>query len=150
MLQFWALPLRGDFGWLVIALFAAGAVIKLFYWRDVATAQSDSTAESATGLGGFGRVHLLEGPSESGYLMQEMGFRIARKHAAKLRRLALLCGFLAPSLLVALGQASPGIVSLLAAAVSLPLLGFGLAVERWLFFAEAKHVVTLYYGASRA
>jgi DMSO reductase anchor subunit len=23
-------------------------------------------------------------------------------------------------------------------------------VERWLFFAEAQHVVTLYYGAERA
>jgi len=23
---------------------------------------------------------------------------------------------------------------------------FGMFVERWLFFAEAKHVVTLYYG----
>ncbi len=23
----------------------------------------------------------------------------------------------------------------------------GLVIERWLFFAEAKHTVTLYYGA---
>ena len=27
---------------------------------------------------------------------------------------------------------------------------FGLGLERWLFFAEAKHVVTLYYGARTA
>ncbi len=26
----------------------------------------------------------------------------------------------------------------------------GVLVERWLFFAEAKHVVTLYYGATNA
>ncbi|MBM3559554.1 MAG: dimethyl sulfoxide reductase anchor subunit, partial [Alphaproteobacteria bacterium] len=26
-------------------------------------------------------------------------------------------------------------------------LGSALLVERWLFFAEARHVVTLYYGA---
>jgi DMSO reductase anchor subunit len=26
----------------------------------------------------------------------------------------------------------------------------GLVVERWLFFAEAKHTVTLYYGARAA
>jgi DMSO reductase anchor subunit len=26
----------------------------------------------------------------------------------------------------------------------------GVLVERWLFFAEAKHTVTLYYGASAA
>jgi DMSO reductase anchor subunit len=25
----------------------------------------------------------------------------------------------------------------------------GLVVERWLFFAEAKHTVMLYYGAAR-
>jgi sulfite dehydrogenase (quinone) subunit SoeC len=28
--------------------------------------------------------------------------------------------------------------------------GLGLVVERWLFFAEAKHTVTLYYGADAA
>ena len=26
----------------------------------------------------------------------------------------------------------------------------GLLIERWLFFAEAKHAVTLYYGAQPA
>jgi DMSO reductase anchor subunit len=26
----------------------------------------------------------------------------------------------------------------------------GVLIERWLFFAEAKHTVTLYYGQSRA
>jgi DMSO reductase anchor subunit len=26
----------------------------------------------------------------------------------------------------------------------------GIFVERWLFFAEAQHVVSLYYGAERA
>ena len=26
----------------------------------------------------------------------------------------------------------------------------GLVVERWLFFAEARHTVTLYYGADAA
>ncbi len=151
LVQFWALPLRSDFAWAVMGLFVAAVAAKLFYWRSIAEGQGASSAESATGLGDLGRVHLLEAPhSESNYLMQEMGFKIARKHAAKLRRLTLLAGFLAPFLLTALGQAAPGIPSLLAAIVSVPLLGFGLAVERWLFFAEAKHVVSLYYGESRA
>ena len=35
------------------------------------------------------------------------------------------------------------ISAVLAAVVALP----GLVIERWLFFAEAKHAVTLYYGA---
>jgi DMSO reductase anchor subunit len=37
--------------------------------------------------------------------------------------------------------------SLLAAAVAVVSAGLGLVVERWLFFAEAKHTVMLYYGA---
>jgi DMSO reductase anchor subunit len=44
-----------------------------------------------------------------------------------------------------------------AAAMALPLLFLAVAAnaagtltERWLFFAEARHVVTLYYGAEQA
>ena len=36
--------------------------------------------------------------------------------------------------------------AVLAALIALP----GLLVERWLFFAEANHAVTLYYGAEVA
>jgi DMSO reductase anchor subunit len=75
-----------------------------------------------------------------------MGFSIARKHAAKLRRIALGLGCGLPFLLslvpfVAVGW--PALAATLAAAI----LGtIGVFVQRWLFFAEAKHAVTLYYG----
>ena len=36
---------------------------------------------------------------------------------------------------------------MLAAAGAVLSAALGLVVERWLFFAEAKHTVTLYYGA---
>jgi len=49
-----------------------------------------------------------------------------------------------PLALSALAVALPGAV--LAALIALP----GLVIERWLFFAEAKHAVTLYYGAETA
>jgi sulfite dehydrogenase (quinone) subunit SoeC len=148
--QLWALPPRGAIGWLVIALLVLAVVVKLLYWRDIAAHPGASSAASATGLGDFGRVGLLEAPhSESNYLMQEMGFRVARKHASKLRRLSLLAGFLAPLLLLLAAQLAPGIVSVAAAVLTVPLLAVGLALERWLFFAEAKHVVTLYYGNDR-
>ncbi|MGF1593885.1 MAG: dimethyl sulfoxide reductase anchor subunit family protein [Kiloniellaceae bacterium] len=150
LLQAWGLPLAGSFAWVALLLLAAGAAVKLLYWRDVAAA-GDSSAESATGLGGDGgKVRLLEAPhSESNYLMQEMGFAVARKHSAKLRCIALAAGFAAPFLLIALGQALPGGIAAAALAAAI-LAGLGLAIERWLFFAEAKHVVTLYYGESRA
>ena len=159
LLQLWGLPLARPFGWAVLILAILAGAIKLGYWRSLASQEGASTAESATGLGGLGgglgKVRLLEAPhSESNYLLQEMGFRIARKHAAKLRRIALAAGFLLPFVVVALGlalgQAAGGAVALLAALAAVALVSVGLAVERWLFFAEAKHVVTLYYGESRA
>jgi DMSO reductase anchor subunit len=151
LLQAWGLPLAAPFAWAVLLLLAAGAAVKLLYWRDLDHGAGISSAESATGLGHLGRVRLLEAPhSESNYLMQEMGYRIARKHAAQLRRIALVAGFGLPFLLVALGLALPGGGALATALVAVALVALGLAVERWLFFAEAKHVVTLYYGASRA
>ncbi|WP_340119655.1 DmsC/YnfH family molybdoenzyme membrane anchor subunit [Pelagibius sp. 7325] len=168
LLQLWGLPLARAFGWAVLVLAVLSGAIKLGYWRSLASQEGASTAESATGLGGApggrggspgggsgggqGRVRLLEAPhSESNYLLQEMGFRIARKHAAKLRRIALVAGFLLPIVCVILGLALGGAVpAVLAALAAVAAMALGLAVERWLFFAEAKHVVTLYYGESRA
>jgi DMSO reductase anchor subunit len=82
--------------------------------------------------------------------MREMGFRVARKHAAKLRRLAVLLGGALPLVLTALLFALsgwPAAVAALAAAVSA---SAGVLIERWLFFAEARHTVSLYYGERAA
>ena len=128
---------------------AVGLAVKLAYWRAIDRAPNRSTAESATGLGALGRVRLLEAPhSGENYLMKEMGHVIARKHAGKLRRLSVTLGFLLPLLLTVLAMHLPpllaGIAAVLAAASGLS----GVLLERWLFFAEAKHSVTLYYGAA--
>jgi DMSO reductase anchor subunit len=76
-----------------------------------------------------------------------MGYRVARKHAVKLRGYALALAFVMPSLMSALGllagPASAAVAAVLAAAA----MSLGLVVERWLFFAEARHSVTLYYDA---
>jgi DMSO reductase anchor subunit len=40
-----------------------------------------------------------------------------------------------------------GVAAQLAALVAVLSAALGLVVERWLFFAEAKHTVMLYYGA---
>jgi len=77
------------------------------------------------------------------YLQHEMGFVVARRHAAKLRVIALGLGAALPLLLVGLLPASGAVMGVaLASHVA------GVMVERWLFFAEAKHVVSLYYGAA--
>ena len=82
--------------------------------------------------------------------MREMGFHIARKHAYRLRMFATVFAFVLPFLLtaftLALVQPVAGTAAMLAAVSGI----VGVLIERWLFFAEAKHTVTLYYGQSRA
>ncbi len=154
----WLNALAAAFGasapWLGLLVFAAllqGWLVKLAYWHAIDKGTAASTPESATGLGPIGKVRLLDPPHTGGnYLLSEMGYRVARKHAAKLRRLALLLGGILPALLTLplfVLDGLPG--ALMAFAAALAALA-GLLVERWLFFAEAKHAVTLYYGAGSA
>ena len=138
--------LRGA-GVLVFATVVVAFLVKLVYWRFINSHPGVSTAESATGLGFLGKVRQLEAPHTSeNYLLEEMGFRIARKHAQKLRVIALCLGFLLPLALAIAAVAASGVTVpicwLLAAAVAMA----GVLIERWLFFAEARHTVTLYYG----
>lgn len=119
---------------------------KLATWRYNDRLEIPTTANTATGLAG-GTVRSLEWPhTEENYLLKEMGFRIARKHGARLRRIAQLLAFALPVVLLAAAFALPwpyaAVLSALAAIVQFA----GMLVERWLFFAEAKHTVTLYYG----
>lgn len=131
-----------------IVLLIAGLTIKLLYWRSIKSGQPFSTAESATGLAALGRITLLESPhSGPNYLMREMGFQIARAHAKKLRLIMISVGFLLPILILGGGLMFDGLfISTLAFGAALVGSAVGIFVERWLFFAEAKHVVTLYYG----
>jgi DMSO reductase anchor subunit len=136
--------------WLAIALLAAGALLKVSYWRAVDTSEKRYTVEMATGLGHLGKVRPLEPPhTQPNYIMREMGYRVARKHADKLRLIVLAAAFAVPiaASLLSLVSGSVGIAAALLAAVSMAL---GLVVERWLFFAEAEHIVMLYYGADAA
>ncbi len=97
----------------------------------------------------MGTVRLFEAPHTSeNYLLKEMGFTIARKHAAKLRRIAMGLGFGLPFLLSLAPFVVPGWPAIAAAFVAAILGTVGVFVERWLFFAEAQHTVTLYYGRS--
>jgi DMSO reductase anchor subunit len=125
--------------------------LKLVYWRAVDGDTGPSTPESATGLSAFGTVRLLDPPhSHDNYLLREMGFRIARKHAGKLRRIALVVGFGATLVCSALAVLVSGWPAALAAVLAALSGSLGTALERWLFFAEARHSVTLYYGARAA
>jgi DMSO reductase anchor subunit len=134
----------------VPGLVILAGVVKVLYWRHTDRMRPTSTIGTATGLGQFGQVRPLDPPhTGENYIMKEMGFRIARKHAAKLRRIAGGLGVLAPLLLVLAGWMVPAL-DRPAALLAAPVATIGVLVERWLFFAEAKHVAMLYYKADVA
>jgi len=122
---------------------------KMRWWQHGDVAAPVATAESATGLGRIGSVRLIEAPhATDSYLTTEFGFRVARRHALRLRRIVTVTAFALPLAVAVATLGSGGTrtgVLLLAAAVSA---SFGALVERWLFFAEARHTVSLYYGAT--
>jgi DMSO reductase anchor subunit len=94
---------------------------------------------------------MLEPPhTEENYLLREMGYRIARKHRVRLRTIARITAFALPALLTLVALFASGGTAALAATLAVASAALGLVVERWLFFAEAKHTVTLYYGADAA
>jgi DMSO reductase anchor subunit len=127
--------------------------IKAAYWRSVGPAEVAGTRERATSLGFLGRVRPLDPPhSGANYLLREMGFRIARKHARRLRRFAHALAYASPIGLTLLSWAGPAWLGAPCRALAVGACAAGLLVERWLFFAEARHSVTLYYpeGAGRA
>lgn len=136
-------------GAVTLAALLLGYWAKRRYWRFIDTTKSASTPESATGLGARGKVRLFESPHQvDNYLMREMGFQVARKHAAKLRNIAVQTLFVGPLILTVMALVLPGPAAAVAAVMAAASAALGVAVERWLFFAEAKHSVTLYYGAT--
>ena len=87
--------------------------VKLLWWQATAGDSLESrgsSPETATGLGFIGKVRLLEKPhSGENYLTKEMVHKVGRKHAAKLRLIAL-----------ALGAVVPLVISLAVFAAGLP------------------------------
>jgi DMSO reductase anchor subunit len=129
----------------LLFLAAALGALKLHYWRSIDAAALPATRGDAVGLPGR-TVSVFERPNtEANYITREMAFVVARAHAQRLRGLALLLFAIAPiACLLATGRV-PGIAPAawlwIAAIAALA----GAFVERWLFFAQARHVVTLYY-----
>ncbi|MFN3575496.1 MAG: dimethyl sulfoxide reductase anchor subunit family protein [Tabrizicola sp.] len=129
--------------WAPVPMLAVGAVL-LAVWRvgDGAFARAGQTIGTATGLHRLGVPSVLDpAHTAANYLRREMIFVVGRRHAAKLRRIALALASVVPALILLLPLGLSGIA--LAAILHLA----GALAARWLFFAEAEHVVGLYYGA---
>ena len=134
--------LAGNVRFALPLLIIAG-VLQAFAWfhGDGRFAASGTTMETATGLGHIGTVRAFEPPhTGTNYLMKEFIHVVGRKHALQLRVIALVLGFVVPVLMLLTTfhhwNALVAVVSHIAGVLAL----------RWLFFAQAEHVVGLYYG----
>ncbi|MET1413521.1 DmsC/YnfH family molybdoenzyme membrane anchor subunit [Roseibium sp. HPY-6] len=129
----------------IVLLLAAGGV-QILHWvlGDRRFGERGHTIETATGLGDRGKARLFEPPhTGSNYLLKEMAHVVGRKHAQKLRIISFVAMIFIPLIIVALLPVNP-FTAVLATVFYL----VGAFASRWLFFAEAEHVVRLYYGAS--
>ena len=116
--------------------------LKWRYWRAIDATPLGPTRGDAVGLPGR-TVARFEGPTTEGnYITREMGFVLARRHARTLRIVAVLLFSVVPLACIAIAwMAGAGWVLAVAAVAAVA----GAFVERWLFFAQARHIVTLYY-----
>jgi DMSO reductase anchor subunit len=128
---------------LAMPLLAIAGIAQIAHWvlGDKALAKSGTTLATATGLGARGDVRAFEPPhTGTNYLLKEFVYVIGRKHAAKLRVVAIVLMVGLPLILLTLSHSH--ILAGLAVISHL----VGVFAARWLFFAEAEHVVGLYYG----
>ena len=128
---------------LTVAAALLVVALKFFYWRSIDNAARTHTMAAATGLGAGVRQWEVPHTSEN-YIMKEMGFAVARKHALKLRSAVFILLFIT-LLALAACLLTPWFSFIAALAILL-----AAVLERWLFFAEAQHVVSLFYGAEKA
>lgn len=129
---------------LAVPLLVVLGAAQLAVWQigDKRFAQSGTTMQTATQLGGIGSVRAFEPPhTGTNYLMTEMVHVVARRHVGPLRMVAFGLMTILPWLLLFVLPFSHFLAGL---AVLSHLAG--VLVSRWLFFAEAEHVVGLYYG----
>ena len=128
-----------------VFLLELALILKWVYWRYVDRSDFGVTKADAIGFASLTKVQNLEPAHQTkNYLMREMGYQVARSHSVRLRRFASWTCFIIPGLCLLLMLLAPSyqLIGNMTAVVSLFV---GLLTERWLFLAEAKHVVTRYY-----
>ena len=129
---------------LLLALAIGLLLLKRRYWRDVDAPLPYSRGD-AIGLPQREATVFERPHTQASYITREMVHVLARKHSWRLRAIAGLLFAVLPALLMLppwlLVHADVAPWYAVAASCAL----VGAAVERWLFFAEARHLVSLYY-----
>jgi DMSO reductase anchor subunit len=91
-------------------------------------------------------VRLLDvGHTGGTFLTDEFGYKVAEKKLLRVKLFSIFFGFLAPFALIYTHIFL--FESIIICFIAICSAFLGMVAERWLFFAQAKHVVNLYHGA---
>lgn len=126
-----------------IPLLVAAGLLQAYIWTtgDSRFAKAGTTLASATGLGHIGKIRAFEPPhTGTNYLLKEMAYVVGRRHAQRLQVISLTLGFGLPVILLLLPISHWAVLLAILCHIT------GTLAARWLFFAQAEHVVGLYYG----
>ena len=122
-------------------------IMKLIYYGWIRRVRTGTTINTATGFT-RARVRLLDvGHTAGTFLTSEFSYTVSRNWLSFLRTLSVILGFIVPMVLLILMLR--GMSSSVVAGAALLVALVGIFIERWLFFADARHVVNLYHGAQR-
>ena len=125
-------------------LLTLAAVTKAIYyfWMKTITGPTINTATGFTRA----KVRLLDAGHTAGtFLTEEFGYQANIGLIAMLKTAVFALGFVIPllAMIAVYNGVGVGFLAIVAALFTLA----GVGAERWLFFAEARHVVNLYHGA---
>jgi len=129
-----------------LTVIAIAGLLKLsyYFWISTPTGPSINTATTFT----QSIVRLLEvGHTAGTFLTDEFGHAVTQSKGNGLRVVVFLFGFIVPAILLIILLNGSGVNLLIYVALGIAYIG--ILVERWLFFAEARHVVNLYHGMQR-
>ena len=131
-----------DYASLVLLLIFGVLQVLFWYNADQSFIYKETSVGTALGYSKNEDIRSFDVAHTSrNYLLNEMVYKVARKHAIKIRYISFFSGFVLPMLLI---LTFPGNFSVSVLVVGIHFIG--ISFSRWLFFAEAKHSVSFYYN----
>ena len=130
-----------DYASLVLLLVFGTLQISFWYIADRGFQDTETSVGTALGYNKNEEIRPFDlAHTNRNYLLNEMVYKVARKHSVKIRYISFFMAFVFPMSLILI---FPDNFSVSISAITIHLIG--IYFSRWLFFAEAKHSVSFYY-----
>ena len=131
-----------DYASLVLLLIFGVLQVLFWYNADQSFIYKETSVGTALGYSKNEDIRSFDVAHTSrNYLLNEMVYKVARKHAIKIRYISFFSAFVLPMSFILV---FPGNFSVSVLVIGIHLVG--IYFSRWLFFAEAKHSVSFYYN----